>query len=224
MADRADPVAGALRRGFHSMVRRGLRGVWLRGELPAGPFVWAANHHSWWDPFLAAVLLHGAGRTPCLIMQQENLERYGFVRRLGVFGTAEHRRGLEYLRQGRVLVIFPEGELRPAGAPGEVAPGAAWYAQRANVPLCSVAVRVTLRGHEAPEAYLWCTEVDSSGSLGAVTGRLAGELSRQLSDVDGHVGAGDPRQPLPEYRAMLLGRRSWDERLDAMARWRAWPG
>jgi 1-acyl-sn-glycerol-3-phosphate acyltransferase len=222
MAERRDPVAAVLRRGLLSMARRGLRGVWLRGETPAGPFVWAANHHSWWDPFLAAVLLERSGHLPCLVMLQENLARYGFVRRLGVFGTAEPRRGLAYLREGRALVIFPEGEMRPPGQLGDLAHGAAWYARQAGAPLCAVGVRVILRGHEAPEAYASCTPIDGSGPLRTVTGRLAGELTAQLADVDRLAAAGDPREPLPGFRLAIRGRRSWDERIDAMARWRAW--
>jgi len=42
------------------MVRHGLRGVSIRGAMPAGPFVWAANHHSWWDPFVAAATIKKA--------------------------------------------------------------------------------------------------------------------------------------------------------------------
>jgi hypothetical protein len=224
MAERRDPVATILYRGFGTMVRRGLRGVWLRGELPPGPFVWAANHHTWWDPFLAAVVLDSAGRRGCLLMLQTNLERYGFARRVGAFGTAEPRRGLEYLAEGRVLVIYPEGELRPPGRLGPLADGAAWYARRAGVPLCAVSSRTLLRGHEAPEAYVSVAAVDGSGPLPAVTDRLAAELAAQLSDMDAMMATEDPREPLPGFRPVSRGRRSHDERIDAVAgrlRWRS---
>ena len=198
------------------MVRRGLRGVWLRGELPTGPFVFAANHHSWWDPFLAAVVLRS--QSACLIMQQENLARFGFARRLGVFGTAEHRRGLDYLREGRVLVIYPEGELRPAGPLGGLADGAAWYARRAGAPLWAVATRVVMRGHQSAEAYLTGQPVDSTGPVTVVTRGLAERLSEQLSDMDALIAGTDPRRPLPGFDLAVPGRRSWDERIDAMGR------
>jgi len=224
MGERPDPVATILYRGFRTMARRGLRGVWLRGELPPGPFVWAANHHTWWDPFLAAVVLDSAGRRGSLLMLQANLERYGFARRLGVFGTGEPRRGFDHLAAGRALVIYPEGELRPPGRLGPLADGAAWYARRAGVPVCAVSTRASLRGHEAPEAYLSVAVVDSSGPVRAVTGRLAAELASQLSDVDDMLAAEDPRRPLPGFRPVLRGRRSHDERIDAVSgrlRWRS---
>src|SRR5690242_12064838 len=111
----ADPVASILRVGLDRLVRRNLRGIWLRGGLPDGPFVWAANHHSWWDPFVASMVLDRTDRTACLVMDQDNLVRFRFARRLGAFGTREPRTGLRYLADGRVLVVFPEGRLRPAG-------------------------------------------------------------------------------------------------------------
>ncbi|MGH8776014.1 MAG: hypothetical protein ACRDWI_12875 [Jiangellaceae bacterium] len=57
-----------LEHGFEVMVRSRLRGVWVRGEPPVGPAVWAANHHSWWDPFVAHVLVTRAGRRAALVM------------------------------------------------------------------------------------------------------------------------------------------------------------
>jgi hypothetical protein len=204
------------------MVRRGLRGVWLRGELPPGPFVWAANHHSWWDPFVASALLDRFGRTACLIMLQENLDRYRLVRRLGVFGTTELPRGLALLGEGRVLVIYPEGELRGAGPPGDLADGASWYARQALVPLCAVATRLVMRGHQAPEAYLSCAQIDDSGPVHEITSRLAKSLTDQLAVMDQETAAGDPRRQLPGYRLVVRGRRSVEERMDAATRWLPW--
>jgi len=57
-------------------VRSGLAGVWVRGHLPAGPVVWAANHHSWWDPFIAGELLTGAGLRMVLLADVANMARY----------------------------------------------------------------------------------------------------------------------------------------------------
>jgi 1-acyl-sn-glycerol-3-phosphate acyltransferase len=222
MDERNDPVATILHRGFRTMARRRLRGVWLRGTLPPGPFVWAANHHTWWDPFLAAVVLDSAGRRGSLLMLQANLKRYGFARRLGAFGSGEPRRGLEYLDDGRVLVIYPEGELRPPGRLGPIADGAAWYALRASVPLCAVSTRTLLRGHEAPEAYVSVTAVGSSGPVRTVTQGLAAELASQLSDVDRMIATANPREPLPGFRLVLHGRRSHDERIDAVSGWIRW--
>jgi hypothetical protein len=194
-------------RACEHVVRRGLRGVWVCGEPPAGPFVWAANHHSWWDPFLAAVVLGQWGRLMAVLMDQGNLERFPVARLLGAFGAAQPRRGLDHLRDGRALVVFPEGQLRPPGPLGPLDRGAAWYARTAGVPLCAVATRVVLRGHQAPEAYLSLSTVDYLG--------LERGLAAQLDELDKAVAGCDPRRPLPAFTRLLDGRRSWDERWPA---------
>jgi 1-acyl-sn-glycerol-3-phosphate acyltransferase len=220
----SDLVAVALGTGLDRMVRGGLRGVWVRGELPAGPLVWAANHHSWWDPFVAAAVLRRLNRPACLLMSQENLRRYEFARRLGVFGSGEPRTGLRYLRQGRALVVYPEGELRPAGPPGPLAEGACWYSARAKVPLSAVAVRLAVRGHQAAEAYVSLTRVEPASTRSITTARLAEALRAGLSTLDRELAQADPREPLADFVPMVVGRRSWDERIDALARWRPWGG
>ena len=216
--------ATALGAGLDRMLRSGLRGVWLRGELPDGPFVWAANHHSWWDPFVAAAVLRRQNRHACLLMSQENLRQYAFVRRLGVFGSGEPRTGLRYLSQGRVLVAYPEAELRPAGPPGPLASGAAWFAHRGGVALAAVAVRLAMRGHQAPEAYVSVQRVAVSERPADTTAQLASTLGEALSTMDGQIAASDPRAPLPGFAPLVRGRRSWDERIDAIGRWRSWRG
>jgi len=202
----SDPVAAALRLGLRRLVRRGLRGIWLRGTLPDPPFVWAANHHSWWDPFVAAAIL--GDRPAGVLIAEENLRRYPFAARLGAVSAREPRRGLGLLRSGRVLVIYPEGALRPAGAPGPLHRGAAWYARQVPAPLCAAAVRVVVRGHQVPEAYVSLSTVDCP-----VTGLLGDRLGAQLSQVDGLIARTDPHTPLPGFRLAVPGHRSWDERL-----------
>jgi 1-acyl-sn-glycerol-3-phosphate acyltransferase len=222
MGDRAGLLAGALGAALRRLPRTGLRGIWLRGRLPAGPVVWAATHQSWWDPFVGAALAHRLGRRPALLMRQDNLERYRFVRPLGVFGTAEPRRGLALLRAGRVLLVFPEGELGVPGPPGPLADGAAWYARQAPARLCAAAVRVVLRGQQRPEAYVSLVEVDTDGTRARVGARLAGTLARELADLDSRCAVGDPRAPLPGFRLAVAGRESWDARVDALTGWRPW--
>lgn len=212
-----DPVAVVLRRGFGIMARGSLRGIWAHGRPPAGGFVWAADHQSWWDPFLASVVLERSGHQAALLMLQENLEQYEFVRRVGVFGSEEPRQGLDYLREGRALVMFPEGELRPAGPLGTLHGGAAWYAMHAEVPLIGVAVRVLLRGHQAPEAYLSFVRVETTGTMPEVTERLQSRLAQELADLDALLARTDPRTVPPGFLQLLHGRLSMEERIDRFA-------
>lgn len=204
-------------------VRGGLAGVWVRGRLPAGPVVWAANHHSWWDPFIAGELLTGAGRRMVLLADAANIRRYRFARRIGAVGTDELRTALAAMRCGAVLVVYPEGRLLPPGRPGPLAPGAAWCADRAPARLCSVAVRVLLRGGQYPEAYVIFSEVGVDGRPSEVTERLRVRLREDLADVDRLGAQADSRQPLPGFTRVVRGRRSWDERIDVARGLLAWP-
>jgi 1-acyl-sn-glycerol-3-phosphate acyltransferase len=212
---RAEPwaqlPAKALGLGFEQLVRRGLRGVWVRGELPAGGCVWAANHHSWWDGFLAAAVLRQQRRPAALLMDGDNLSHYRFFATIGVISTGRPRQALQSLRDGRVLVIFPEGELRPAGRLAELAPGAGWLARRAPAPLVPVAVRVAPRGHQYPEGL-----VDIGPPC--APGRLAADLAERVAGLDATIASADPREPVPGFSRVLPGRRSWDERIDRWAR------
>jgi 1-acyl-sn-glycerol-3-phosphate acyltransferase len=211
-------MLGAMRMTVHG----GLAGVWVHGRLPSGPAVWAANHHSWWDPFIAGALLSTAGRRMVLLADVGNVSRYQFARRVGVVGVDEPRTALAAVRGGATLVIYPEGLLLPAGPPGPLANGAAWSAARAPARLCSVAVRVMMRGRQHPEAYVMFSEVDASGPLPEVTGRLRERLRADLGHIDRLNADADSRQPLAGFRRVLRGRRSWDERVDAARGWLPW--
>ncbi len=204
-------------------VRAGLAGVWVRGRLPGGPVVWAANHHSWWDPFIAGELLTGVGRHMVLLADPANVRQYRFARRIGVVGTDELRTALTAVRGGAALVIYPEGRLLPAGPPGPLAGGAAWSAARAPARLCSVAVRVLMRGGQYPEAYVTVGEIGLDGPLPAVTERLRERLRQDLYDLDNLSAHSDPRRPLPGFARVVRGRRSWDQRIDTARGFLPWP-
>jgi hypothetical protein len=103
-----------------------------------------------------------------------------------------------------------------------LAEGACWYAARASVPLLSVAVRLAARGHQATEAYVSVRPVEAGPSRRAATSRLADSLHEGLSTIDYELAHADPRKPLAGFARMVVGRRSWDERLDAVGRWRPW--
>jgi 1-acyl-sn-glycerol-3-phosphate acyltransferase len=200
----------ALGVAFDRLVRQGLRGIWIRGTLPPSPVVWAANHHSWWDGFVAAAILKHCRRPACLLMDSANLADYRFLDAVGVVPANRPRHALGQLRGGRVLVMFPEGALRSPGSLGALAPGAGWFAQHAPADLVPVAVRVALRGHQHPEAI-----VDIGPACRPA--ELKDALSARLERLDTEVRtAADPRSGLPGFNRVIGGRSSWDERI---SRW-----
>jgi 1-acyl-sn-glycerol-3-phosphate acyltransferase len=192
--------------GLTQLVRRGLRGVWVRGELPASAAIWAANHHSWWDGFVAAAVLREQQRPAALLMDGDNLDTFRFVRSAGVISAQRPRQALQVLREGRVLVIFPEGELYSPGPLRTVARGAGWLGRHAPAAVVPVAVRVVSRGHQYPEAF-----VDIAPE--AAPADLPAALTSQLGQLDADLLSGDPRRPVPGFRCAVKGHLSWDERI-----------
>ncbi|MDQ6937655.1 MAG: 1-acyl-sn-glycerol-3-phosphate acyltransferase [Actinomycetota bacterium] len=218
---RRDRLAGdALRLGFDRLVMRELRGVWVRGHVPRTGAVWITNHHSWWDVFATVALLRREhpGR-PGVLMDPANLATMPFLRHAGALGTGELRTAVARVRGGDVMIIFPEGDLRPAGPLGPVRPGAEWIARWADAPVVVAATRVVLRGRQAPEAYLDLEPTAGSGDGGRDRSWELGPpaaLAHRLTVLDEELAHSDPDVPLPGFREVVSGARSWEERI---ARW-----
>jgi 1-acyl-sn-glycerol-3-phosphate acyltransferase len=211
MTEQESAISRALGIGFTQLVRWGLHGIWLRGELPSSQFIWAANHHSWWDGFVAAAVLAQEHRPAALLMDGDNLDQFRFLRSAGVISAARPRAALDALRLGRVLVVFPEAELRNPGALGPIRPGAAWLAQHAPAALVPVAVRICTRGHQYPEAFL---------DVGAPVpdSDIATALADQVNMLDRLIAAAGPREPPAGFLPTIAGRSSWDERIDRISK------
>lgn len=201
--------AGERALGFalDQLVRRNLRGIWVRGDLPTGAAVWTTNHHTWWDFFAAAGALRAAGRPDvAVLVDAATMSRPGALRLAGVILTTELRTALARLAGGAVLVVFPEGELRPAGPVGPARPGARWLSDRSGAPLVVVATRVLLRGNQAAEAYL-----DIGPPVGPGDDPHA-LLTAAVERLDAELAMADPMVPLPGFGQVVRGVRSWNER------------
>ncbi|MGI4746327.1 MAG: lysophospholipid acyltransferase family protein [Janthinobacterium lividum] len=132
-------------------IRRRFRAVRISGfdtgSLPHDrPLIIYGNHPSWWDPALYLLLadLQFRGRPGFGPMEEEALGRYGFFRRLGIFGIDKHsaagaRRFLSVARQvlshpggpgGRMILwVTAEGDFTdPRVRPIRLRPGIAHLA------------------------------------------------------------------------------------------------
>jgi 1-acyl-sn-glycerol-3-phosphate acyltransferase len=115
------------------------------------PVVLAMSHSSWWDP-LAAFFLRSnllAGRTGIAPMDAEQLRKFTFFRKVGIFGIdpdspASMNAMLEYVRtffagtERATLAITPQGRFTDVRERVRLRPGAA--AVLAKVPGCAAAV------------------------------------------------------------------------------------
>jgi len=202
--------------GLSALVRRsvrsGLHGVWVRGELPAGGAVLAPSHQSWWDGYVLYELCGQLGQPYRVLMTARQLANFPFLRRLGAIADTQVRPALRAAQAGAWVVVFPEGQLRPAGALGPLRAGAGWLAAGAGVPLVPVALRVTMRGAQQPEAYLRFAPAVQAGELEAA-------LTRELTQLDADLLSSDPEEPLAGYLRCSPHRGSQNERLAGMSRW-----
>jgi 1-acyl-sn-glycerol-3-phosphate acyltransferase len=179
MSDRRDPLAdrsGLLLRLFGWYLRwwyvpRHFRGVRVsRAGLPQVPagkaLVIYSNHASWWDP--AIYILLGLSLLPERIgygpMEQRELERYGLLRRMGVFGIdlATPRGAARFLQLGRRVLSDPRGTLwvtaegrftDPRQRPVTLRPGIAHLARHVpNLAFLPLAIEYSFWNESRPEA------------------------------------------------------------------------
>ncbi len=111
-----------LKRSFHTIRLRA--DADLQRSIRSAPLVLCPNHSSWWDALLPLYLArHVFHIDSYAMMEEEQLRRYPFFRRIGVFSVDRGRgrdalRSLEYAAgllnaPGRALWLYPQGELRP---------------------------------------------------------------------------------------------------------------
>lgn len=109
---------------------RAFRAVRFRAAepLPApleAPVIFYSNHNTWWDGYLAHIVLRQLyGLNSYLMMDVRQLRRYPFFTWAGVFSVDQENgrsalRSVEYVAQelkgapGRAFWIFPTGEIKP---------------------------------------------------------------------------------------------------------------
>jgi len=192
-------------------VRSGLHGIWVRGVLPAGGAVLAPSHHSWWDGYVLYELCCQLGQPYRVLMTARQLDNFPFLRRLGAMPDTQVRPALRAAHAGAWVVVFPEGQLRRAGGLGPLRAGAGWLASSAGVPLVPVALRVTMRGSQQPEAYLRFAPAVQAGGLEQA-------LARELARLDAELLGSDPEQPLAGYLRFSARKGSQNERLAGAGR------
>jgi 1-acyl-sn-glycerol-3-phosphate acyltransferase len=124
-------------------------------NIPAPPFIIAANHQAWFDP---AFIIPFFPEAPMIytMAKRETVFNRAWKRRLlplvGVFPISPHRGELDeaglrtvyqILARGGIVLIFPEGRYSRGRALRPLKVGIGHFALQAGVPICPVAVRGT---------------------------------------------------------------------------------
>lgn len=210
----------ALDRYVHWKLRSNFRGIWCEGALPDSdePLLVYANHTSFWDGFAAHALSEANHRDGYALMEEQNLARYPFLRRIGAFsirrGEAKSARetikyAAQLLKQPRAVVcVFPQGTLAPrANAPLRLEGGVELLARITGVRCVPVSMNFGFFEHEYPDIVMHVGNAHAPESLEAMSARL-----------DSLVTASAKLTTCTHLTPLLNGRRSVAERWDAARR------
>lgn len=119
----------------------------VSGGLPAGgPLIVAANHVSYLDPVVLAVLLYGRGRPPRFLTTRAvfDLRLVGpALRRTGLIpvgsGLGALRAAAAALEAGETVVVYPEGHVAVPGVEHRARAGVAVLARLSGAPVVPLA-------------------------------------------------------------------------------------
>jgi 1-acyl-sn-glycerol-3-phosphate acyltransferase len=223
-----------LRASFHA-VRLAKPGVpAVSDELP---LVIYSNHPSWWDAALLPVLLTGLfpSRRSFAPIDAIALKRYGFMRRMGLFGVAQdsHQGASFFLRVGGKLLSQPDTifYLTPQGdftdvrdRPVRLRPGLAHLLSRVpRVTVLPLAVEYPFWYESAPEALVQFGEPMILGSSVTVEKpRIQELLQGRLSQAMDCLAEASVSRDASRFDILLNGRAGVGGIYDAWRRLRAW--
>lgn len=157
-------AAAQLVRIFFRLTQR-LRVSGLEHEPPTGPVIIVANHQSHFDP---PAIGSAPRRHVCFVARKSLFSVPGLGGLIGLLNafpikddggsdTAAIRTALEILKQGRMLLIFPEGTRTPDGEIKDFKRGVWLLLSRAKCPVWPVAIEGAYdafpRGRKFPSLF-----------------------------------------------------------------------
>lgn len=164
---------------IYRLMRKNFSRISLFGDIPElnreWPTLLVPNHTTWWDGFFIYLLNKEVFlRKTYLMMLEDQLRRFSFFRRIGVYGIDPDnaKKSLKTLRytvsllaeqtSPRSLVcLFPQGELMPWTSEGlNFKGGVDWIVEKYQQPLNLVllGMRCEFTDKQHAEVFLMCSE------------------------------------------------------------------
>ncbi len=198
------------------------------------PVVLYCNHPSWWDAAFLAVIATRLfpGRRAYGAIDAAALQRYGFMRRIGLFGIDAGSAGaLTWLRTGRallarpdtLLIVTPEGQFSdPRIRPLALRPGlAALLARAPHAQVLPLALDYPFWTERTPEAL---AAFGAPFSIRGVTRLLQQLLAERLTAALDGLADAACRKDAARFSTLIDGRRGvggvYDLWRRTQARWR----
>jgi 1-acyl-sn-glycerol-3-phosphate acyltransferase len=190
------------------------------------PMLWHATHVSFWDGYLALEATRFLGLEYRVMMLEENLKKFSFLRYAGAFGLerGSPRGALESLRYAaaelhqpnpRAVLIFPSGEIgsphqRPLPFESGIATLASLAAKEQEVLVCPLAIRLEHGTGEKPDAFLRFGQprrVQAGNRSATLTALLQDDLTRTADKLHQDL----MQSSLEAYQTVLRGHQSLPE-------------
>jgi chlorobactene lauroyltransferase len=196
------------------------------------PMIICANHSSWWDGYVAALVKHHLGVEGYLMMEESQLRRYFFFSWMGCFSVDRHHpraamQSIQYAahllkeRPGRMVWLFPQGEIAPNDRrPLVFFRGAARLAKlSAPALLYPLAIRIEYLAEQYPDLFISLGEplyvntedMQIPCSLKHYTKILEDRVTTELDQLRTDVLASD----YSTFTLLMHGRTSTNRILDA---------
>lgn len=222
----------SLRKYFDRVYFR-MRGEYTAEQRATLPMIIYANHSSWWDGYVVALVERLIKVDGYLMMEEEQLRRYFFFAWAGCFSVDRHNtrsalHSLQYAakllkeRPGRMVCLFPQGNISPNDRrPLGFYNGATYLARLAHPALLyPLAIRIEYLAEQRPalfislgEALLVSTEqAKERHFLQTYTRRLEESLTAELDQLRADVLTGD----YSAFSTVLQGKASTNRVFDTL--------
>lgn len=241
IAARSPFLVAFFNRIFARSVKRAFHGVRLaRGTRPAPPcsrsIVIYANHASWWDPAIFAVLSARLfpSRRAYGPIDEAALAQYRFMRRIGLFGVRPDSRvgASDFLRIGRrilgdprsLLIVTPEGRftdvrVRPVRFQRGLAHLLAHEPETIALPL---ALEYPFWNEKCPEVLCRFGTPEPARALGTSADEIHEALQGRLTDVMDALAGDVQGRDADRFDMVLGGATGVGGVYDVWRRGRAW--
>jgi 1-acyl-sn-glycerol-3-phosphate acyltransferase len=237
-------VRGCLRRHFHGVRASGAERFTELGVPNTGPVIVYANHGSWWDPMVSIYLAERlmTRRQHYAPMDAAALERYGILKRVGMFGVKMNSTlgAMEFLKTseailwvGGVLWITPQGRfVDTRSRPLEFKHGLATLATRVanstgRCTMIPLAIEYTFWDERLPECLLLFgkpVKVEAGQSADMVHRRMLESLELAMDELAAMGMGRDASRfdTLTQARVGTGGCYGWWEKLRGLSARRAY--
>ena len=206
-------------------------------QRAALPMIICANHSSWWDGYVIALIDRLLGTDGYLMVEEKQLRRYFFFTWIGCFSvdrqnTRSALHSLKYAatllkergQSGRTVMVslFPQGEIFPNDRrPLVFYHGAAYLARMVNpVQFYPLAIRIEYLGEQRPALFISlgepvlvsAEEVKQPHFLKSCTQSLEASLTGELDHLRTDILAGD----YSSFKTVIHGKSSTNRIFDAL--------